>query len=286
MSRINLVTVSSDDFVPGTIAMFSSFSRHHRDLQTDFTVIHDDLSEASIRELRRHFPYVEFREAGRDLQSKLDELCCEIPAISKRRSRFLSVEVMAITGYDKVLFCDSDIVFRMPISALFDLSVPLAACGDLASLNGEGRDGITFSLEVTTGRPRLPQPFNAGLMVFDGAVCHSDNRQALLDLISPIRWRAIRTGHTDQILYNLHFNGRQHILGPTYNYLLGHRGEIQKISSVRPQDARVLHYNGPEKPWQTPSMRGDEGSGGHMFDAHAVWHEVYAQALEALGPQD
>ncbi|MEL7686132.1 glycosyltransferase [Citromicrobium bathyomarinum] len=281
--RLSLVTVSSDDFVPGTIAMLHSFSVFHPEIAADFVVIHDDLSPRSINRLTALFPTIAFRPVSRDLRERLDRLCSELPEFTSRRRRFLSVETMLSTGYDKVLFCDSDIIFQGSIDPALQSISPLVCCGDIAFLDKTGRDTVTFSKATHSAVPRLMKTFNAGLMVFNGDLCIESNRAALLSAINPKRWKDIATKHTDQILFNWQFNGLQEIVGPEFNYLLGHRDQIRRCTGARAEEARVLHFNGPQKPWLVPSSPGPTRQSRSGFDPLQEWRRVYDAAIRRSG---
>lgn len=250
-----IATVTSDNFLPGTIVMLDSFLQHHRQFSGDICIIHNGLSDQSCAILEAHFESLKFKSAGHQLTEAVDRLTSAYPGMKSRQARFLSVEMFALTGYDKVLFCDSDLLFRGSIASLWAHDSAVVCCGDGAYYRGLGRDPKTFTeVALDAAADVLQKPFNAGLMLVDGGQCSADNYAAIIGRISPERWQKVRTGHTDQLLYNLHFADRVTLVSPAYNYLLAYGDAIIEQSGTTLSDAAVLHYNGPMKPWLPNSI--------------------------------
>lgn len=261
--------------------MLDSFLQHHTHFSGDICIIHNGLSDQSRAILEAHFASVTFLSAGYQLTKALDRLIGAHPHMTSRQARFLSVEMFALTGYDKVLFCDSDMLFRGSIADLWTHDSAMVCCGDAAYYRGLGRDPITFTEVALDGAADvLRQPFNAGLMVLDGSQCSADNYAAIIGLISPERWQTVRTGHTDQLLYNLHFAGRTTLVSPAYNYLLAYGDAIIEHSGTTLSDARVLHYNGPMKPWLPNSILAGFRQSPMIVRSAQLWNTAFNDFLK------
>ena len=102
-----------------------------------------------------------------------------------------SLEAFRLHGYRKVLFCDSGVLVRAPLDALFDAPGALLCCPDHATLHGGRRHARTFAPltpDAPADAPALEHTFNSGFLLFDGRLargtCHAD----LLDMVSPHTW--------------------------------------------------------------------------------------------------
>lgn len=261
--------------------MLDSFLRHHKQFSGDIWIIHGGLSAQSRAILSASFKSVKFKSAGHQLTNALNRLTKAHPRIRPREARFLSVEMFALTGYDKVLFCDSDMLFQGSIADLWTQDEALICCGDGAYYRGLGRDPETFIEVALDAAPGvLQQPFNAGFMMVDGGQCTASNYTEILGLISPERWQKIRTGHTDQLLYNLHFADRSTFVSPAYNYLLAYGGAIIDKCGTTLSDATVLHYNGPMKPWLPNSILAGFQERPMIVKSAEIWNAAFNDFLK------
>lgn len=265
-----IVTVTSDAFVPGTLVLLHSFLRTNPWFAGDLIVIHEGLAEAQAERILRAFPQAQLRAASSELSARLDTLVAAHPGIAGRRARLLSLDAFALTGYDRLLFCDSDILFTGTIAELFDRDEPLVACPDGPVLRGGARDAATFA-EVADdgGDGLLRNSFNAGMMVLGGDLLGQAQWEEVLARVVPESWEGVVTGHTDQLLLNRLFDGRAALVDPIYNMLLLHRDE--GAGPLEIADARALHFNGPAKPWRHEAMLAAAASNRIMAEGLALW---------------
>ena len=54
-------------------------------------------------------------------------------------------------------------------------------------------------------------------------------------------------------------------------------------TGARAEEARVLHFNGPEKPWLVPSSPGPTRQSRSGFDPLQEWRRVYDAAIRRSG---
>ena len=283
-SPLCLATVTTADFLPGTFVMVGSFLKHHPSFAGEVLIIEDGLCEEH-RELLRSLPCrLRFAPVSSALRGRIAQLTAANPDMQGRAARFFAVEAFRLTGYRKVLFCDSDLLFRAPVAELFDSADALLCCGDKAFLEGKHRDAATFLLVQpgsAEGTATLERTFNSGFLVMDAGLVGERTYAELLAALTPERWHGIRTPHTAQALLNRHFAGKQTLLSSTYNYLLASAPAIRAREGLEAADAKVLHFNAPAKPWmplrQFRWMRDGEPVPGLL-----LWYEAWVDCLSAL----
>ena len=283
-----VATVTTPSFLPGTLVTLGSFLACHPGFAGDLVVFHDGLPQ-SARDCLAPLPGLRFEQVSFELRARLARLAHAYPDVANRLARFHSLEAFRLKGYRKVLFCDSDLLFRRRVDELFDRRTALLCCGDGPYYRGNVRDAVTF-LELTEpAAAGLQRTFNAGFLLIGAELlengrCHAD----LLSMVTPESWRDVRAKQTDQILYNRYFSGRQTLVGATYNYLLAHDRDIRAREPRTAADPRVLHFNMRTKPWQIQHLVrwAANPHGGEILQAQAerysLWYEALLAQFEAL----
>ena len=172
-----------------------------------------------------------------------------------------------MAGYRKVLYCDSDLLFRAPVPDLLAADGALICCGDSSVAEGRHLD------------------FNTGMMLIDGELggerTYDDLVASMARMAGEPRRRLVaEVCLADQFL-NRQFRGRQTLVSWTYNYLLPHAEDIQAREGLAAADAKVLHFAGPIKPWlPAAAMRWIRGGGeGYMTAAFKHWYDAYMDTL-------
>jgi hypothetical protein len=245
MTAATLVTVSSPDFRIGTEVMLASFLATNPWFDGNIIVLHSRLSETDRTELTAAFPRLACRTASPRLIAAIDALTAAHPHLAGRRDRFLSLETLLLDAPGKLLFADSDLLFRGDISALLAKDAPLVAAPDAAMLRGNRRDADTLAEVAAVGE--APASFNAGLLVYDP---DPEIAQALWPLLDPVGWSRIASQHTDQAVWNLLLRERVALVSTAFNLMIWHRATSFAHEPVPLDDAQVLHFNGAAKPWR------------------------------------
>lgn len=249
MTVATLVTVSSPDFRIGSEVMLASFLAHNPWFDGDILILHSRLAEADQRALTATFPRTTCRTASPRLAAAIDTLVAAHPHLAARRDRFLSLDTLLLDAPGKRLFADSDMLFRRDISPLLAIDAPLVAAPDAAMLRGNARDAETLAEVAADGDARAS--FNAGLLLYDP---EPDPEPAIADalwpLLAPESWSRIASQHTDQAVWNLLLRDRVRLVGTSYNLMIGHRADSFAHEPVALENAHVLHFNGPAKPWR------------------------------------
>ena len=293
--EICFVTAATEGFVPGALATLCSFRQQHPDFAGDLVLVHDALPEAHRQHLAQACPGVRFEPVSRALRERLAALVAARPAFAPRLGQFYSLEAFRLRGYRKVLYYDSDVLFQAPVADLFDSPAALLCCGDEAFLSGRRRDAATFA-RLPPGQPAasateeapgvagaLERTFGAGFLLVDAALVEEGCYADLLALVSPDTWRGTATTHTDQLVLNLHFAGRQTLASWRYDFVLPLAEAIRQREGVDAASARALHFAGPVKPWMPAAMlgwtRGDaERKPIRLF---RQWYDAYVGYLAA-----
>lgn len=295
--NVCLVTVTSERFLAGTLVTLGSFFKHHPCFVGDVVVLHDALlPEAHRAVLATAFAGLRFEPVSAALCERLTRLATAQPRVKDRLPRFYTLDAFRLDGYRKVLFCDSDLLFRASVDDLFGVPDALLCCGCAAFLRGRHRDAATFAPvapAVPAGATRtLDRTFNCGFLPIDAALVAAGSHAALLAMLSPATWP--NTPHTDAVPLNRVFAGRQTLISSTYNYLLPAADAIRAREGLAPADAKVLHFNYPDKPWQPDAMLAWM-SGTVSFKsapAFKLWYDAWVDCLagahtrNALGRQD
>ncbi len=128
--NVCLATVTTEPFIPGTLVMLHSFLRQNPWFHGDIVVIHDALDTTSCHTFTKGFDRVRFLPISTRLNACLQALIAHRPDFASQQAQFYSLETLRLTGYDKVLFCDSDLLFRRSIGELFETHKALICCGD------------------------------------------------------------------------------------------------------------------------------------------------------------
>lgn len=265
-SGVCLATATTDGYLPGTAALIGSFLHRHPTFDGDVAIIEHQLAPGSKEALQAAFPKAKFLAVGPALASAVGQLQAEFPHLRVNASRFACLEAFRLAGYRKVLYCDSDLLFRAPVPDLLAADGALICCGDSSVAEGRHLD------------------FNTGVMLIDGELGGERTYHDLVGLMARMagepRRHLVAETLADQILKR-HFHGRQTVVSWTYNYLLPHAEDIQAREGLAAADAKVLHFAGPIKPWlPAAAMRWIRGGGeGYMTAAFKHWYDAYMDVL-------
>ena len=284
MVRHCLVTVATEEFIPGTTAALGTFLQCHPRFRGDVIVVHDGLSESAARHLLDVCPRLRLEPVAPALQSRLDALTAARPELAARRAQFYSLEAFRLAGYRKVLYYDSDVLFQAPVDDLFDCPAALACCGDDVSLRGWHRDRATYAPHPPpTPADGLERTFGAGFLLIDRQLVDDGAYDALLGWLTPDTWRDTATTHTDQLVLNRCFGGQQTLVSRAYDFVVAHAANIRLHDGLTTAAAKVLHFAGPVKPWMPTAML-HWTSGDPRFPptrAFRHWWNAYIDCLAA-----
>jgi lipopolysaccharide biosynthesis glycosyltransferase len=285
-TKLAIATVTSRDFVPGTLVLIHSFLKHNPWFDGDIVIICDVL-EVEQKQLFRIFPKVIFRKPGDDLLLRIGHLCRNLPKLLPKRQRFYSIEAFNLKGYDKLLFFDSDMLVTSNLSETINLPHQLMACSDNPyDKQDRIRDRVTFKRlpsDEIAGNPQiLAKTFNAGFMVVDKRFLNNETYQSLKLLINIDIFRKIKTHNTDQVVLNLVFDGMVTFLPAGYNLILSQSPELIETKKLSPDEIKILHFTGKYKPWKA-SEKMDELIVDPYYSAFINdWNDAYNEVKQKL----
>ena len=286
LAKICLVTATSDDFVPGTLTMLGTFLKCHPRFDGDILVLHDGLSDGSRRALAPLSGRLRFEAVAPELKQRLAGLAAAEPRLRGRLAHFHSIEAFRLSGYRKVLFCDSDLLFRASVEELLDAEAALICCGDSPQVRGLARDAVTYlpapkPTDAGVRKDTLAQTFNSGLLVIDEQLTGADVYADLLALLRAETWAEVKVNISDQLVLNRYFAGRQTLVSSTYNYLILQAARIQANEGIDLRSAKVLHFQTAHKPWRPEAMLqwAQKGAGANMLPSFKLWYGAYMDCL-------
>lgn len=279
-----LATVTTDGYLPGTVVTIASFLAHHPGFDGDVVVIHDGLSKRGAAALAALAENVRLLPVSRSLKRRLQRIGDAHPRFRPILMHWYILEAYALTNYAKVLLADGDLLFRQPIDELFAEDGQLLCCPDWVYLAGGQRDAATFK-PLLPGAPAarragLDRTFNDGMMMLDGCVLGEHTQAELLTLLVPKTWRGTDTPHFKQFVHNRYFAERHRLVSSTYNYILTAGNAIARREGLAAQDAKVLHYNLPLKPWM-PELMLDWLRGQRPVPEFGWWYDAWMECLTA-----
>jgi lipopolysaccharide biosynthesis glycosyltransferase len=169
-----------------------------------------------------------------------------------------------LKGVDRVIYLDSDLIVLKDIATLYDTDLsdfPLGACLDfwLTSAPAPAPPGwavgewLKFLSEVV-GLADHKAYFNAGVMVMDLARLRSAGLMRVAEEF--LEQTNYKTAYVDQDGLNHATNGAFVRLDPRWN-VLGSRNptDLGSAAALINSDPWILHYAGPNKPWNCEERR-------------------------------
>lgn len=275
-----IATVSTPSFVQGTQVLLSSFISSNTELAYDLVIIGDNLPQVASSFLK--FPQVKFHSVGDRLKKATQKVGEQNKLLRNKLAQFYSLEIFNLTGYDKVLFLDSDIVCQQSITSFLSYQCDLGACYDRAWFMNKHRLYDSFYMvdpESSDTRERTMSPsYNSGVLLVDKVLINHPTYQELIERIDSIDWTDT-SGVNDQIVINQHFEGRIETLPETYNYITERVGFDRKWSESRADEACFIHFIGHPKPWNFKRIVKGLLKGRKAPENWSVWLKAYWKYL-------
>ena len=267
----------------GTLVTVGTFLKHHPRFNGDVVVIHDGLTEAKREMLAAAFDGVRFASVAPELRDRAVRLAAALPHRRITPAQFYMLDAFRLAGYRKVLVCDSDLLFRAPIGELFGRRLDAATflpirTPDRSGPLDQGRQGG----DPPPGkRTVVESAFNSGFLLVDERFTGGSVYSDLLAGVSPESLRDVRCRIGDQPLLNRYFTGRQTMISSTYNFLIPHAAQIRSREGLDVDDAKVLHFKAPIKPWVLDAMLGKvDGCSGYKLAPHfKLWYGAYLDCI-------
>ena len=173
----------------------------------------------------------------------------------------LYIPIIFKDRYEKVLYCDTDIIFCADPAILFIISLEnnkLAAARDnimngFINLNPEKRQYFTTDLAIKN----TDNYFNAGVLLFNiPSITEND--------IANIEQMAGRRTYSwfEQDILNSYYQGKVTLFNSKWNYISANSSFLAKVQAMEEShkneymqaahDPQIIHYAGLRKPWFYP----------------------------------
>ena len=133
--NIAIATVTNSEFLEGSLVLIHSFLKHNPGFEGDILIIHEKKDESLTQQLSV-FRNVKYIQPSNQLMEKIDVLKTSDLNFESKYIRFLSLEIFNISGYEKILYLDSDMLCLGDVSHLLHLKTDFAACPDYRNLLG------------------------------------------------------------------------------------------------------------------------------------------------------
>ena len=255
--------------LPACVCISSLMMNAKEDTFYDIFILHSSYIELRKDELNKLPQYykncrIQYRQVDNTFDSAF-----EIRGITAATYYRLLIPEL-IPEYDKIIYADVDIIFRMDLSSLYNLDLGnnyIAATLELGmNLTEDGKRYINSMEELTFGKY-----IQAGFIILNSKVLKDEN------IVSEFKkWSNKKLKFQDQDILNIVCNGRIHYLSLEYNmtdysYLFAIRKPelIKNLFSNNTIDFAVnhgnIHFNG-HKPWKKYSVN---------FD---IWWEYYRKS--------
>jgi len=225
--------------------------------QGDVLILTDEVTPGMETCLKAIYP-VKFKLIDEEIVNRANEVSRTVTSCKIVAARFYSLGLYAISGYDKLLFLDSDLVVRGDLSELFLRPEPYLCAGDGFHYRDKLRTGPDYRHHKLRFWQRREDywsgNFNSGVICIDKSVATEANYRALVEMIDPKYFmNGEKRLNDDQLLMNIFFYGKTTLISSKYNYRLGMAKYILAKDGVRLEDAAIVHFTARRKPWM-PAM--------------------------------
>ncbi|MEM1319714.1 MAG: glycosyltransferase [Bacteroidota bacterium] len=280
-----VATVTTPDFVPGTLVLLHSFLQNNPWFDGDVILISQGLEQIYTRYFQI-FPQLIYEEVDPEIVSRTDRLCEQHEQFAQRRAQFYSLQLLRLRGYDKLLFLDSDMVIVGDLRPVFEREEPFLACADGFYYKGWYRDAKTYEKvlpeEVQLGRELWLDTFNSGFMMVNQSLLTDQAFEEAVGMINDDYFSSVSTNHSDQLIFNVYFRKKFTLLSSKYNYRFGVGQAIREKDGISFEEASVLHFTSKRKPWRSEQVLRAAFRIKHYRRSYDQWLRYWNGVLDEL----
>lgn len=279
MKNIALATVTTPNFLPGTLVMLHSFLTHNPWFNNNIYIIHDELEEEKKKLISAIYP-VQYLNVSHDIKEKIKNLIPEYTDFERRKAQFYSIELFGIDNNESILFLDSDMLITKDINEIRNWDNPFYASGTVTKYKSE-----TLNPELN---PFDIEAFNAGFMLIDSSLRNNKIINDLKNMISQNFFKKFivyakmnnipRVG-SDQIILNTYFKEETTFISGKYNYRTGISKNILTKDNIDLEEASIIHYTGSKKPWMMDKILNQLSKDNTTSTIFIRWQEAWLQTL-------
>ena len=265
-------------YVAGAVATLSSFHRHNPWFSGSVTVYAKASEGESVAAALAAIGGVTVSEISEDLTVATETADGSHPGWHS--NHLLCLATFADPSTDDVLIMDADLLFTGSVESLQHLPGEFVACPDRAVYLGLATDRETNEfVSRDAGSSAIARTFNSGLMRVSPPCLGPGMLQRILALVTDDVIAPVLRPQNDQFILNRIFADAWTDAGPEFNYLLRCPEAIVESTGCRLGDARVLHFNVGQRPWDTNSLT--TVTDPRLASASALWLRAYADCIEA-----
>lgn len=189
----------------------------------------------------------------------------------RKTTNLLKGEALLLTGFDRLLFVDADMLFRGSVLPALDSTAAVVAPPDRASLKGLRRSKRDYRIDHAERDGPLAHSFCSGFMILNASALGATQYQEFIGHLSRITREPLPDGLSDQAIFNLMFQDAVHPLEPSYNYLV----RSPELMPLPIEDARIVHFSAIAKPWDPVNAFEAMQRGSSTAQAYAWWQESW-----------
>ncbi|WP_105167588.1 glycosyltransferase family 8 protein [Pseudoalteromonas sp. T1lg23B] len=252
-----LATVTCDNFVLGTEVLIYSFLKYNAWFAGDIVIFIDHLSSENKARLSAHYP-VKFINRSEQIEQATNRLRKHLPQLrADLHLRLLSLEILRLRDYEKLVFLDSDGMCCGDIKEVFEHPSDFLAAPDGFAYEHRANKLLAhtqsplLAIPKSYGQSELTDSFNSGFMAVSKVYLTGEHYQGIVRLIDDFSlWRNFGLkGFTDQMLFNIYFKNKVQLTDGRYNFMPFIEQYIHQLDKVTLLDAKFLHFAGVIKPW-------------------------------------
>lgn len=274
--NVAIVLAANNFYVPYISTLLHSVAEYSSDNNTyDITIFHQDITAENKALLQS-----EFKTKG-NINIRFYDMSARASEYSKLFTKWhFTVETYfrlfiqdIMTGYDKVLYLDGDMIVKADVAELYNVEVSgylLAACRDIDMAGVYTSNSVKADDTIDPKRKtyidtvlKINSPLNyfqAGVILFNlEEMRNSFDTKKALQFAASRQWE-----YLDQDVLNYFAQGRVKFLDLSWNVLYDWEFvRIKNVISKAPigmyleymesrKNPKILHYGGTVKPWQRP----------------------------------
>jgi lipopolysaccharide biosynthesis glycosyltransferase len=242
--KLCLATVSNKEYWPGTCVMIKSFLKHNRWFNGDIIIITCD-KEFFKRKIDKAKIKARLIAPSERLLNQIKKTRSEIHEL--KIDELFKIELFGLTGYDTIIYYDSDILHISEIDTEATLNKDLLATLDPWHFRGFKRDKDTLTKIKSSGvfKNTYNNYVNSGFLLIGKKFINIEVYSKLIEAVNPALYKPI-----DDILAD----------EPVFNKVFEDLFEIAPIAANCPvhliaegivdSEIGALHFTGKNKPWK------------------------------------
>ncbi|OHU89145.1 MULTISPECIES: glycosyltransferase family 8 protein [Pseudoalteromonas] len=287
-----LATVTCDNFALGTEVLIYSFLKYNPWFDGDIVVFIDHLSSANKARLSAHYP-VKFIKRSEQIENATNRLRKHLPTLrADLHLRLLSLEILRLRDYEKLVFLDSDGMCCNNIKEVFDSPNDFLAARDGFAYEHRANELLkktpfdALTIPQSYGQNNLIHTFNSGFMAISSAYLTDEHYQGVVSLIDDLSlWKDFGSkGFTDQMLLNIYFQHKVTLVDGRYNFMPFIEQYIHQLDKLTLLDAKFIHFAGVIKPWFNYDDSEILELAPHYLKYLHLWRDVWTECT--LGSDD